>query len=155
MFVTQYLFRTYPEATPGQITWAKSRSVCNPVLGTVAVKELSLQKYLFASSPKLFRTIENYLTIVENVKYSDLVRAAWKYDPPKVLADMLEAVIGAIFVDSGFDLDVVDKVLAPLMKDVMGAVYPGMPRDPVTELMIWVHREGCRKIRFQLSASET
>lgn len=153
MYVTQYLFRKYTEATPGQITWAKSRSVCNPVLATIAVKELFIQKYLLAQSPKLSRSIEGYLNVVENVSYQELVLAAWKFDPPKVLADMFEAVIGAIFVDCGFNLDIVDAIIARLMDGVLKSVYPGMPRDPVTELIIWVHRSGCRKVRFQLSLS--
>lgn len=150
IYVTQYLFRKYPQATPGQITWAKSRSVCNPVLGTVAARALSLQKYLLADSLLLETAINEYLETVQDVPYSRLVVETWAFDPPKPLADLLEAVIGAVLVDSNFSLDTVFSVLEPIMTDVLAVVSPEMPRDPTTELMIWAARNSsCCKIKYR------
>ena len=148
--MTQYLFRKYPKATPGQITWAKSRSVCNPVLGTVSAWVLSLQKYMLADSLLLETAIDEYLEIVREVPYSRLVVETWAFDPPKPMADLLEAVIGAVLVDSNFSIDTVFRVIEPIMADVLAVVSPEMPRDPTTELMIWAARTAsCSKIKYR------
>ncbi|KAF8321673.1 ribonuclease III, partial [Clavulina sp. PMI_390] len=91
LYVTQYLFLKYPEASPGQITWAKSRSVCNPCLGTVSARALSLQQNMLANSPALETAIAEYLDVVKDVPYAELVVKTWAFDPPKPMADLLEA----------------------------------------------------------------
>ncbi|KAF8344148.1 uncharacterized protein EI90DRAFT_3284602 [Cantharellus anzutake] len=149
LLVTQYLFLAYPEATPGQITWAKSRSVCNPTLATLSVRSLSLHKYMLSASSKLESSIRSYIEQSGNVPYAQLVVETWNYDPPKPLSDLFEAVIGAVFVDTSFDLERTFGVLRPLFADVLEVVGPKMPRDPITELMIWSARQGCIWIKFK------
>ena len=41
-------------------------------------------------------------------------------DPPKVLGDLLESLAGAIFLDSGMDLETVWRVFSPLFQSKMG-----------------------------------
>ncbi len=56
---------------------------------------------------------------------------------PSILADALEAVIGAIFLDAGFAK--ADELVRRLFKDV--AINPQMPaigKDPKTELQEWL-----------------
>jgi endoribonuclease Dicer len=84
LYVTEYLFLKYPLATPGQITWAKSRAVCNPTLGTLSGRKLFLHKFMLAYSPKLEASIQAYIELSDHVPYSQLVVEAWNWDPPKV-----------------------------------------------------------------------
>ena len=72
----------------------------------------------------------------------------------KAMADLFEAVFGAVLVDSGFDIKKTFEILAPIMTDVLAVVSPDMPKDPTTELMIWSARNGCTACKFQLSANE-
>lgn len=44
-------------------------------------------------------------------------------DIPKALGDIFEAIIGAVFVDSGFSLDAVWKVIYRLMKQELGRCF--------------------------------
>ena len=56
---------------------------------------------------------------------------------PSILADALEAVIGAVYLDSGFQK--ADQLVRRLFKDV--AINPQMPaigKDPKTELQEWL-----------------
>lgn len=41
-------------------------------------------------------------------------------EPPKVLGDLLESLAGAIFMDSGMDLQAVWDTLGPLFNEKMG-----------------------------------
>ena len=43
-------------------------------------------------------------------------------EPPKVLGDLLESLAGAIFMDSGMDLQVVWETLGPLFTEKIGTV---------------------------------
>jgi ribonuclease III len=67
-------------------------------------------------------------------------------DRPSILADALEAVIGAVFLDAGFDK--ADQMVRRLFKDVQ--VNPQMKaigKDPKTELQEWLQG---RKMRLPL-----
>ena len=132
------------------MTWARSRSVCNPVLGTLSARALSLQKYMLADSLELGTAIDRYLETTQDVHYSRLVVETWAFDPPKPMADLLEAVIGAVLVDSDFSIETVFRVLEPIMAPVLDVVSPEMPRDPTTELMIWAARtSACHRIKYR------
>lgn len=43
-------------------------------------------------------------------------------DPPKVLGDLLESLAGAIFLDSGMNLETVWRVFRPLFQSKIGMV---------------------------------
>lgn len=58
-------------------------------------------------------------------------------DRPSILADALEAVIGAVFLDGGFDAarDTVDRVFDEVLRDVDPAA---LGKDPKTRLQEWL-----------------
>lgn len=81
--------------------------------------------------------------------YSDIVARYWSLQPPKVLGDLLEAVIGAVFVDSGFQLEAVWAVLERVMSPMMAELHPNLPLDPTSELMQSLAKRGCTRVRFK------
>jgi ribonuclease-3 len=56
---------------------------------------------------------------------------------PSILADAVEAIIGAVFVDAGFDT--ASALVRRLFKDVeINAQMPAIGKDPKTELQEWL-----------------
>ena len=56
---------------------------------------------------------------------------------PSILADALEAVIGAVYLDAGFE--VASSLVRRLFKDVeINAQMPAIDKDPKTELQEWL-----------------
>ena len=53
---------------------------------------------------------------------------------PKALADVFEALVGAVFVDSGLDLKKTWEVFEPLLRRVMGFYSSNIPQDPVAKM---------------------
>ncbi|KAL4956056.1 hypothetical protein BDW69DRAFT_181948 [Aspergillus filifer] len=110
MVCVEDLFARYPDRDPQWLTEHKMAMVSNKFLGALAVK-LGLHKHLrFFSSPLLSR-ITKYAEEIEAAVLEN--RTAVDYwtgttDPPKCLPDMVEAYLGAIFVDSNFDFQVVE-----------------------------------------------
>ncbi|OJD20980.1 hypothetical protein ACJ73_07682 [Blastomyces percursus] len=110
MVCVEYLYHRYPDRDPQWLTEHKMAMVSNKFLGAVAV-ELGLHRHLLYFSNALLGQITRY---AEEIKVAQAESNdspdAWTTtsDPPKCLPDMLEAYIGAIFVDSSFKFEVVE-----------------------------------------------
>ncbi len=145
----RYLYNKFPEANSGQLSWARSRSVCAPALASVAVNHLGLHKMLLVNNVELSIAIGKYIPILESTSSEEIIRNGWKHDPPKAISDVLESVLGAVFVDMNFDFEKAAVIVESVLQDLLVVLSPDMPRDPVSELMVWSAKAGCRKITFR------
>ncbi|KAL1955149.1 hypothetical protein VTO42DRAFT_8964 [Malbranchea cinnamomea] len=110
MVCVEYLFHRHPDKDPQWLTEHKMAMVSNKFLGSVAVR-LGLHRHLNKYSTSITGQINSYVEEIEiaESEHGD-APDAWTLtgDPPKCLPDMVEAYIGAIFVDSGFRFEVVE-----------------------------------------------
>lgn len=115
--VVKYLFHKYPGFEPGQMTDIKDACVNNHILGALCL-EMGLNKRIIHFNSKLIGAITQFAREVEIIKengedageyWSDL-------DIPKVLSDVVESILGAIFVDAGFDFQVVENAFNYFMR---------------------------------------
>ncbi|KAG5574722.1 hypothetical protein H5410_054856 [Solanum commersonii] len=116
--VTRHLYFKYPGLTPGLITDLRSASVNNECYALSAVK-VGLHKHILHASQDLQRHI---CSTVEDFKKLDLVSTlGWEAETtfPKVLADVIESLAGAIFVDSGFNKDTTFQSIRPLLEPLI------------------------------------
>jgi endoribonuclease Dicer len=148
MVASNYLYTKYPHATSGQLSHARSRVICNPTLSALSVKKLSLHTHLLANNIALSKAIATHAAHLLSVPFSDIVPHTWRFDPPKVLGDVFESLVGAVFVDCGFEYGKVVGVVEGLMREVLEEVEIGMPQDPVSGFMVWLHKMGCSKAKF-------
>ncbi len=81
LVINQYLYNSFPEYDEGILAKLKSRIVSEGTLAMVA-REMSLGKYLYLGRGE---------------------RASGGEEKPSVIADALEAVIAAIYLDSGLE----------------------------------------------------
>ncbi|KAF9452311.1 type III restriction enzyme [Macrolepiota fuliginosa MF-IS2] len=143
MAVTIYLFHKFPKATSHQLALPRTKAICAPALASLGIRKLNIHKYLLYNSIDLGHAINLYLPILQSTTAEEIVRRGWRYDPPKALSDAFESVVGAIFVDSGYDLDRTVGIVGWLMEDVLEALSPSIPKDPVSELLEWLPTVGC------------
>ncbi|KAM0886804.1 hypothetical protein ACQ4PT_029462 [Festuca glaucescens] len=127
--ITSYLYSSYPDLTPGQITDLKSLAVNNYSLAYVAVQKC-IHKYLIKDSNYLSAAVnkfENYIKLPNSEK--DLVE-----EPacPKVLGDIVESCVAAVLLDSGFNLTYVWKLVLMLLKPVLS--FSDMHMNPMREI---------------------
>ncbi|KAI0933522.1 hypothetical protein AcV5_005646 [Taiwanofungus camphoratus] len=149
LVVMRYLYVKFPKATSGQLSWARSRAVCAPALASVAIKRLGLHKLLLVNNVELSIAITKHVAILEELSNEDIVLNAWKQDPPKAISDVLESVLGAVLVDTDYNFERASTVAELALEDLLVVLSPDLPRDPVSELMIWAAQSGCRKISFR------
>ncbi|KAL6856752.1 hypothetical protein J3F83DRAFT_718055 [Trichoderma novae-zelandiae] len=161
MAIVDFLFKRFPEADPKWLTEHKTAMVSNQFLGCLCVK-LGLHRHILLATSSLLGDIGRYAAQLEQAEemarqraQGDGVESApsegpqaeaqsvsqdfWIEvpQPPKVLADVVEALVGAMFVDSGYSFSVVldffTKFIQPYFEDM--ALYSSFASNhPVTTL---------------------
>jgi len=104
LVITEYFFRTFPEHPEGKLTLMCHRMVNEKSLASIA-EDLQLGTYLKLG------------------KGEELTGGATK---PSLLADALEAVVGALFLDQGYSIarEQLLILLAPVLKAVEDGLLP-------------------------------
>ncbi|XP_052902030.1 endoribonuclease Dicer [Anopheles moucheti] len=142
--VSMYIFERNPTMSPGQLTDLRSALVNNVNLACVLVR-YELHLYILSQSPMLTDTIGKFVDVQgkNNNRTGDWVRLlteesnmpmAEYVDVPKVLGDVFEALIGAIYLDSKNDLNVVWQVCYRLMRDEITSFSHDTPIQVVRQL---------------------
>lgn len=164
MVVVDFLYTRFPEADPKWLTEHKMAMVSNQFLGFLCVK-LGLSKRLMVATSPLHSRIREYTAEAKEAEERARARkksqdndAAATSDkdpsaeapsvtqdfwveiqqPPKALADVVEALVGAMFVDSGYSFSVVRdffaKFIQPYFED-MALLSSFASNHPVTVLI--------------------
>lgn len=117
MVCIDHLFHRYPSADPQWLTEHKMAMISNQFLGCLGFY-LGFHRHIHASSAQLLRGLHEYVQEMEHALQrakqaaveagrpeSAFQRNFWIdcSQPPKCLPDVVEAYIGALFVDSGYD----------------------------------------------------
>ncbi|GAB2289126.1 endoribonuclease Dicer [Dionaea muscipula] len=138
--VTSYLYSVYPKLKPGQLTDMRSVLVNNASFARVAVIR-SFHKCIICDCPRLRDAIDKY---VNYSGMSDSERNQLKEPPcPKALGDLVESSVGAIVLDTGFDLNQVWKLMLSLLDPIM--CFPRFQLNPLRDL-----RELCQSFNWDL-----
>lgn len=104
-----HLFYRFPDKDPQWLTEHKMAMVSNKFLGAVCVN-IGFHRHLRYSSAVLEPQIREYATeLMEAKSTAGDSRDYWTTvsDPPKCLPDIVESYVGAMFIDSNFDYNVV------------------------------------------------
>ncbi|KAF8676304.1 hypothetical protein HU200_047181 [Digitaria exilis] len=136
--MSREVFRTYRTLPPGPLTKLRAANVDKEKLARVAVGR-GLHRFLRHKAPLLEGQI--HVFIEEMCKYP--VHSNGLLDPPKVLSDIVESLIGAIYFDSNFDQDEVWRVFQNLADPLISLETLG--KHPVSELL-----EFCQKTHREL-----
>ncbi|EJD46112.1 P-loop containing nucleoside triphosphate hydrolase protein [Auricularia subglabra TFB-10046 SS5] len=154
MAVMQYLFKKYPQATCGQLSWARQRAVCNSTLAWIAATRLHVHECLLQNHIELAKVIDAARQELIEMSAEQVIRDGWKMDMPKPPGDLVEAVFAAMFIDMGHDYERAAARICAVIRDVLVLLSPDMPRDPSTELMLYIGRYGCMQVKYRKSASD-
>ncbi|QQP35616.1 Uncharacterized protein FKW44_023891 [Caligus rogercresseyi] len=147
--VSAYIFVEYPAYGPGKVTDARSAVVNNVTLALITIKA-GLHCHLLHSEPLLLSRIDSTIASVnfENrggLSESDLFEMRCSLlsetecpilediDVPKALGDVVESLLGAVFLDSGFHLPTVWEVFKRLCPQ-LDSLICAKPKNYVARL---------------------
>lgn len=117
MAIVDYLFHKFPHKDPQWLTEHKMAMVSNQFMAFLSVS-LGFHRHILSFSGELRKQILEYVAKVEEERAraeseaveagrpaSDFARDFWVHVPRplKALADVLEAYVGALYVDAGYD----------------------------------------------------
>ncbi|OIW16363.1 hypothetical protein TanjilG_19079 [Lupinus angustifolius] len=135
--ISNHLFLAYPNLQPAQLSLLRAANVSTEKLARVAVRH-NLHRFLRHNSPPLIIKVKEFVEAVlqedDPVCYGGMVKA------PKVLADIVESLAAAIYVDVDFDLKRLWVIVRGLLEPI---ITPGdlvQQPQPVTLLF-----EVCQK----------
>ncbi|KAH7089014.1 dicer-like protein 1 [Paraphoma chrysanthemicola] len=163
MVFIMHLFYNYPDKDPQWLTEHKTPMVCNKFLGAVCVK-LGWHTHIKQNTAILTSQIRDYVYEVEEAQRE--ANGAVDYwvgvsEPPKCLADVVEAYVAAMFVDAEFDFNVVqlffDLHLKPFFEDMTLEAYENFASNhPTTRLSRLLSTNfGCSDWRMAALETET
>ncbi|KAF9484901.1 hypothetical protein BDN70DRAFT_871881 [Pholiota conissans] len=155
LVVVKYLYDKFPDATSHQLAHPRTKAICAPTLANVAVRKLGLHNRMLLNNIELNVAIDHYAPLLANVSGAEIVRTGWKYDPPKALSDIFESLIGAVLVDSNYNYEKTASVVEYIMDDVLEALTPDIAKDPVSEVVEWSAKNGCRRLTFRTETKTT
>ncbi len=131
LVISDYLYRTYPGLSEGELTRLRAAVVCEPSLVRVA-RELDLGSCLYMGRGE---------------------ERAGGRERPSILADAFEALLGAIYLDQGLEAArrTALRYLEPIVRDVLEG---RVERDYKTELQEILQEEGQVEIRYHILREE-
>lgn len=151
MVCVEFLFFGFPGADPQWLTEHKMAMVSNQFLGCLAV-QLGFHRAMAFCSAAIQKEIAEYVAELDEAlraakeeavgrgrREDEFARDFWVHcsRPPKCLPDVVEAYVGAVFVDSGYDFGAVRSFFAqhvrPFFED-MGLYDTFASKHPVTAL---------------------
>ncbi|XP_019181100.1 PREDICTED: endoribonuclease Dicer homolog 2-like isoform X2 [Ipomoea nil] len=140
--VTRHFYDQYPGLSPGCLTELRSESVNNACYALSSVKA-GLHNYILHSSTALRSSIADFVKNIEQSSASSTFGWVLKTSFPWVLADIIESIAGAIYLDSGLRTDIVFEKIRPVLEPM---VTPESLRlNPVKELT-----ELCQKRKYRM-----
>jgi endoribonuclease Dicer len=149
-----YLFNKFPDKDPQWLTEHKMAMISNRALGMIAATT-GFYKHIRHCHATVELQIREYVTELREAK--NAAPNAIDYwiavsDPPKCMADVVEAYVGAIFIDSNFDYNEVqrffDAHIQPHFADM--SLYDGYAGNhPCTYLHhLLAQTYGCQQYRI-------
>lgn len=150
-----YLFYKFPDKDPQWLTEHKMAMIGNRALGMIAAT-IGFHKHIRHCHTTVEQQIREYVTELQEAKEAAGPGVAdyWTTvsDPPKCLADIVEAYVGAVFIDSKFDYNEVqrffDMHIKPHFEDM--SLYDGYANNhPCTHLHRLLDQTyGCQQYRI-------
>ncbi|KAI6649396.1 Endoribonuclease Dcr-1-like [Oopsacas minuta] len=134
-FTCVYIYQKNKDYLPEQLSQIRSAIVNNSRLGMIALGH-QWHKCLL-SNDRLKVSIENSeiehrleATQSKNFNAKDYGRVSY----PKPLADIVEAIVAAVFLDSRFSLDTVWDVFGPIFRPIIDQIALEIPKNPINQL---------------------
>ncbi|CAH0476574.1 unnamed protein product [Peronospora belbahrii] len=144
-----YAFLMYDKWLPGSLSQWKSATVSNDALGKTALACFGVDECIFAGAVRIDRETMERVSNIERkyarheastglsptfeavgvsrkpkVKRKGVSSGANNHSLPKIFADVFEALVAAVFLDSGRDLQVIrDVFMGPLLETVGQDAY--------------------------------
>ncbi|XP_008780917.1 ribonuclease 3-like protein 2 [Phoenix dactylifera] len=136
-----YIYLTYPSADPGQLTSLRKANVSTEKLARVAVRH-DLYRLVRRNSPSLDQNVDEFTQSVLREREEGLgeLHYGGSIKAPKVLADIVESIAAAVYVDCDFNLEALWRVIRWMLEPII--TLENWDEQPVTTLYVFCQKRG-------------
>ncbi|KAG7187562.1 hypothetical protein KM043_018832 [Ampulex compressa] len=140
--LTSYIYETCGELTPGALTDLRSALVNNITFACLAVRH-GLHTALLAYAPKVNNIIDRFVKFQEQRDHVINDELIWvileeeecnmveHVDVPKILGDLYESFIGAVYLDCNKNLSKVWEIIYRVMHKEIELFSKNVPKQPI------------------------
>ncbi|KAM7279706.1 hypothetical protein ACFE04_006840 [Oxalis oulophora] len=139
--LSNHLYLSYEKLDAGQMSLLRSANVSTEKLARVAVK-WGLFDFVTHNSNSLDFKVKEFVQAVE--QEDELTIYGGSVKAPKILADIVESVAAAIYIDLNFDLEALWVVFRPFLEPIIGLQDLEQQPQPVTMLFELCQKKGKR-----------
>ncbi|EXB63283.1 Ribonuclease 3-like protein 2 [Morus notabilis] len=137
--VSNHLFLAYPGVDQGQLSLLRSANISTEKLARVAVRH-GLYRYLRRNAPALDEKVREFVEVVSNE--DEAVVHGGSIKAPKVLADIVESIAAAVYVDVNFDLQRLWVIFRGLLEPIVTLEDLLKQPQPITMLFELCQKQG-------------
>ncbi|CAL9126265.1 unnamed protein product [Musa acuminata var. zebrina] len=140
--ITKHLYLTNPDLGPGRLSALRAANISTEKLARVAVRH-RLYRFLRRNSHALDQMVFDFTNLVMMEREEEIGWAPYggsTVKAPKVLADIVESIAAAVYVDCNFDLELLWKVLRGILEPIITS--ENMDEQPVTTLYELCQKQG-------------
>ncbi|XP_061361005.1 ribonuclease 3-like protein 2 [Gastrolobium bilobum] len=134
-----HLFLTYPNIEPGQLSLLRAANVSTEKLARLAIRH-GFHRCIRHKAPYLFDKVDEFVEVVgekdDSISYGGSVKA------PKILADIVESIVGAVLIDVKFKYKKFWKIIKRLMEPIATLDDLEQQPQPVTMLFDLCQKKG-------------
>ncbi|GJZ68624.1 ribonuclease 3-like protein 2 [Tanacetum coccineum] len=138
--ISCFVYLAYPDLDPGQLSLLRAANISTEKLARVAVRH-GLYKYVrHNAADVLSHKVREFVDVVEREEKMAVHGGQMK--APKVLADIVESVAAAIYVDCGFNLHRMWKAIRELLEPIVMLNVLEKQPQPITTLFEICQKDG-------------
>ncbi|XP_059662457.1 ribonuclease 3-like protein 2 [Cornus florida] len=137
--ISNFVFLSYPDLDPGQLSLIRAANISTEKLARVAVQH-RLYRYVRHNAAALDEKVRDFVVAVE--EEDDAVVYGGSMKAPKVLADIVESVAAAVYVDCEFDLKALWVIIRGLLEPIVTPDQLQQEPQPVTMLFELCQKDG-------------
>ncbi|KAE9461648.1 hypothetical protein C3L33_06441, partial [Rhododendron williamsianum] len=148
---SMFVYHTYPDLEPGQLSRIRAANISTEKLARLAVRH-GFHQYIRINAPAVEAKIEEFAL---KVRHDDAVTYGDRLKAPKLLADLVESIAAAIFVDCGCDLKEFWLIFRSILEPIAMLEDLKQQPQPVSVLYELCQKQGKQvEIKYRKNDSE-
>ncbi|CAN0900971.1 Ribonuclease 3-like protein 2 [Linum grandiflorum] len=137
---SHYLYLQKPPLDPGYLTLLRAANVSTEKLARVAIKH-QLYKFVTRNSAALDDRVREFEYAVREEDDDALVYGG-SMKAPKVLADIVESIAAAVYIDVGMNLESLWKIFRGILQPIVTVEDLKLQPQPITKLFQVCQKQG-------------
>ncbi|KAK7385118.1 hypothetical protein VNO78_30830 [Psophocarpus tetragonolobus] len=141
--IDTHLYNAYPNLSPSHLTDLHKANVCTEKLARVAIR-LGLHHFVRQRGSPVFEQVDQFVDAI--AQECQPVWECGSMKAPKVLADIVESIIGAVYIDTNHDLNILSPLVERILEPIVTAndLFPEINKKvPINmELRIYEDEDG-------------